>query len=135
MLCLGCDEDLHRPTLEQRLPSGKTVAVASCMLTWGTEHGKRRAGQDAFALEYVSTLLPDHAERLDDEALEVFELIRPLSEQWSFTSASVSAFPSSERSGKYVSYVFSRSTDGRWSFVKRSAKVFNTESGHKPNHS
>ena len=134
-LCLGCTVDLQQPTHEQRLPSGKTVLVTSCVLAWGVEHGERHAREDAFALEYVTSLLPSGPDQLDQEALEVFELIRPVSEQWSLNSASVSAFPSAERSGKYEIFAFSRGADGRWSPSRRSAKVFNTESGHKPGHS
>ena len=49
-------------------------------------------------LEYVSSL-PTEAKELDQEALEVFELIRPVSEQWRFSTASVSAFTSVVGSG------------------------------------
>ena len=72
---------------------------------------------------------------LDVYKRQVFELIRPISEQWGFTTASVAAFPSPERSGKYAVFTFSRSSDGRWSVSQTAAKVFNTESGHKPGHS
>ena len=132
-LCLGCgDSDgFRQPTLEQRLPSGKMIKVTSCLLTWGVEHGERHANQDSFALEYVSSVSPAGSNELDREALEVFELIRPVSEQWGFSTASVAAFASAERTGKYNIFVFSRASDGRWSFSRRSAKVYNTESGHK----
>jgi len=43
--------------------------------------------------------LPTEAKELDQEALEVFELIRPVSEQWRFSTASVSAFMSVVGSG------------------------------------
>ncbi len=134
VLCLGCGDGpdgFRRRTLEQRLRSGKVIKVTSCLLTWGVEHGERHANQDSFALEYVTSIPPSATDELDREALEVFELIRPISEQWGFSTASVAAFPSAERTGKYDLFIFSRSADGRWSFSRKSAKVFNTESGPK----
>jgi hypothetical protein len=133
-LCLGCGDSLEgfrQPTLEQRLASGKVIKVTSCILVWGVEHGERHANQDSFALEYVTSISPSATQELDGEALEVFELIRPISEQWGFSTASVAAFTSVERTGKYDVFNFSRSSDGRWSFSRTSAKVFNTESGRK----
>ena len=133
-LCLGCgdsSEGFRQPTLEQRLASGKVIKVTSCILVWGVEHGERHANQDSFALEYVTSISPSATQELDREALEVFELIRPISEQWGFSTASVAAFTSRERTGKYEVFNFSRSSDGRWSFSRTSAKVFNTESGRK----
>lgn len=120
------------PTCEQRLSSGKTVHVTSCLLVWGVEHEQRFPNQDAFALEYVTSVSLSAEEVLDTEALEVFELIRPVSEQWGFSTASVAAFPIAERTGPYVQYAFSRSATGTWTFRRARAKVFNTESGRKP---
>lgn len=135
--CVACGDEsgFRQPTLEQRLQSGKVIQVTSCLLVWGVEHGERHTHQDSFALEYVTSLSPSAPQELDREVLEVFELIRPVSEQWGFTTASVAAFPSPERSGKYTVFTFSRSSDGRWSVSRAAAKVFNTESGHKPGHS
>lgn len=133
-LCLGCGDSsdgFRQPTLEQRLPSGKLIKVTSCVLVWGVEHGERHPNQDSFALEYVTSVSPSATQELDREALEVFELIRPISEQWGFSTASVAAFPSAERTGKYAMFIFSRSSDGRWSFSRSSAKVYNTDSGRK----
>jgi hypothetical protein len=133
VLCLGCGEPggFAPPTLEQRLPSGKVIKVTSCLLVWGVEHGERHTDQDSFALEYVSALPHDAANELDQEALEVFELVRPVSEQWRFSTASVAAFTSVERTGRYNIFAFSRSSDGRWSVARTAAKVYNTESGNK----
>jgi hypothetical protein len=135
-LCLGCGEGgFQQPTLEQRLPSGKLIKVTSCLLVWGVEHGERHTNQDSFALEYVTAVSPSATQELDREALEVFELIRPISEQWGFATASVSAFASAERTGKYNIFVFSRAPGGRWSSSRSSAKVYNTDSGDKPGRS
>jgi len=95
------------------------------------EHGERHPNQDSFSLEYVTSLAPSASQELDQEAREVFELIRPLSERWGFSTASVSAFRSVERTGKYDIFAFTRSVDGRWSVTRTPAKVFNTESGHR----
>lgn len=131
--CLGCDssEGFHPVSLEQRLSSGKRIKVTSCLLVWGVEHGDRHPGQDSFALEYVTAIPPSAPQQLDREALEVFELIRPISEQWGFTTASVAAFRSVERTGKYDLFVFSRAPGGPWSVARHPSKVFNTESGNR----
>ena len=131
-LCLGCGDEFRQPTLDQRLPSGKVIKVTSCLLVWGVEHGERHTNQDSFALEYVTSVPLSATQELDREGLEVFELIRPISEQWGFSTATVAAFPSAERTGKFERFIFSRSSDGRWSFSRSSVKVFNTESGRKP---
>ena len=132
-MSLGCGESggFTPLALEQRLASGKVVKVTSCLLVWGVEHGERHPNQHSFALEYVSALPTTAAKELDQEALEVFELIRPVSEQWRFSTASVAAFATVERTGKYNLFAFSRSSDGRWSFTRTAAKVYNTESGNK----
>jgi hypothetical protein len=133
ILCGGCGESggFAPLTLEQRLPSGKMIKVTSCLLVWGVEHGERHTDQDSFALEYVSAFPHDAGKELDQEALEVFELIRSVSERWAFSRASVAAFTSVERTGKYNLFAFSRSSDGRWSVSRTAAKVYNTESGNK----
>ena len=131
--CLGCGGSgvFHPATAEQALPSGKRILVTSCLLVWGVEHDERHREQDSFALEYVSPVLASSPAELEQEALEVFELIRPISEQWGFVTASVTAFPEVERTGPYEIFVFSRSASGAWSHARRSAKVFNTPSGRK----
>lgn len=133
VLCLGCGGSggFTPLSLEQRLASGKAIKVTSCMLVWGVEHEERHPNQDSFALEYVTAIPPAATKELDQEALEVFELIRPISERWGFSTASVSAFASVERTGKYNIFAFSRSSDGRWSVNRTAAKVYNTESGNK----
>lgn len=131
-LSLGCSDGVFRPVFnEQRLASGKTIKVTSCLLVWGVEHDERDKKKDSFALEYVTSFPPTAGDELDKEALEAFELIRPVSEQWGFTMASVAAFGSVERTGKYNAWNFSRESGGPWSFKRESAKVYNTESGDK----
>jgi len=75
-------------------------------------------------LEYVSTVPHTDLAAVDRETLETFELIRPISELWSLKVANVSAFPSTQRKGKYFIYIFSRGSDGKWSLERKPAKVF-----------
>lgn len=108
---------------EQTLPSGKKIQVASFHLTWGIEHDERRKQDDQFAMEYVSSAGGDPAAQ-DREALEVFELVRPISELWGFPTATVSAFPTTVRKGRYSIYAFTRDAQGKWGYQKTGAKVF-----------
>jgi hypothetical protein len=120
---LGCSGT--RPIWhDQLLPSGKTIKVTSFNLTWGVEHDERNADKDCFALEFVSASPTADPITQEREALEVFELIRPASELWGFKTAVISGFPSVERKGRYEIFIFTRGSDGRWSFTRQSAKVF-----------
>lgn len=65
----------------------------------GIEHDERHPDQDAFALEYVSQVPRERLPDLEREAVDVFELIRPLSEQWNLRSATVNALRTPERPG------------------------------------
>ena len=109
---------------DQRLPSGKVVKVTMCNFAWGVDHSDRHARDDFFVLEYVSTLPHTDLASVDRETLEAFELIRPISELWGLNMANVSAFPSVQRKGRYFVYIFSRSSDGKWNFERKPAKVF-----------
>ncbi|MDS4042489.1 MAG: hypothetical protein RKP20_15110 [Candidatus Competibacter sp.] len=106
------------------LPSGKVIKVTACHFAWGIEHGERHGSDDSFVLEYVSTAPHTDLAAVDRETVEAFELIRPISELWSLNVASVSAFPSAQRKGKYFIYAFSRNLDGKWNFERKPAKVF-----------
>jgi len=106
------------------LPSGKVIKVTACHFAWGVEHGDRYVSQDSFALEYVSTVSHTDLAAVDRETVETFELIRPISELWGLKVASVSAFPSVQRKGKYFVYAFARNADGNWKFERNPAKVF-----------
>jgi hypothetical protein len=108
---------------EQILPSGKHIRVTMCNLVWGAEHDERFPDQDCFALEYISSMSNFVQQTRDSETLEVFELIRPLSEQWGFDKAEISVFPSAKRKGIYYIYFFKRNSDGRWTFDQHSTKV------------
>ncbi len=101
---------------DQVLPSGKVVKVTMCNFAWGVDHEDRHARDDCFVLEYVSTVPHTDPAAVDRETLETFELIRPVSELWGLNVANVSAFPSVQRKGKYFIYVFSRGSDGKWTF-------------------
>lgn len=109
---------------DQVLPSGKLIKVTSFHLVWGVEHDERHVNQDSFALEFVSANPQADAKEHEQEALEVFELIRPISEQWGFNMATLSGFPTIQRKGQYNIYIFNRSLDGKWSYKREPAKVF-----------
>lgn len=106
------------------LPSGKVIKVTACHFAWGVEHSERIISDDSFALEYVSTVPHTDLDAVDRETVETFELIRPISELWGIKQASVCAFPSVQRKGKYFIYNFSQNADGKWSFERKPAKVF-----------
>ena len=116
----GADAGFRSLTHEQRLASGKVVKVVSCLLAWGVEHDERHPDQDAFALEYVSALPREQPQELEREALEVFELIRPLSEQWGLPIATVTALRTPEHTGTWDVFVFRRSAAGDWSHTRQS---------------
>jgi hypothetical protein len=111
--CFG--NDTHPLVHEQRLPSGRVVKVISCLLAWGVEHDERHPDQDAFALEYVSGVPRERSQELEREALEAFELIRPISEQWGLSTATVTALRTPQRTGTYDVFAFTRSAAGTWS--------------------
>ena len=116
LVAAGCESGGYRTlTHDQRLASGRVVKVVSCLLAWGVEHDERHPDQDAFALEYVSGLPRERPQELEREALEVFELIRPLSEQWDMKLATVAALRNTERTGTWDVFIFKRSASGDWS--------------------
>jgi hypothetical protein len=49
----------------------------------------------------------------------VFELIRPISEAWGLSTATVSALRSPERTGTYDVFAFRRSAAGTWSHTRQ----------------
>lgn len=98
-----------------------------CTFAWGVEHSERDVGKDSFLLEYASTVPHTDLAAVDRETVEVFELIRPLSELWGLSTASVSAFPSVARRGRYFTYQFSRSAAGHWTYQRSEAKVFSND--------
>ena len=118
--CVGDSSGFRTPVREQRLASGKVVKVISCLLAWGVEHDERHPDQDAFALEYLSSTPRVPPEELEREALEVFELIRPISEEWRLSLATVTALRTAERTGTYDVFVFKRSAEGAWSHSSQS---------------
>lgn len=119
--CFG-EDDFRQPWRDQKLPSGKTVKITQCLLAWGAEHDERFPDQDLFATEFIYTDpgAPDSAH--EQEAREVFELSRATSELWGFKTASVAGFRQMERKGQYDLYIFTRGTDGAWTF-KREART------------
>jgi hypothetical protein len=109
----ACSES-HPTWREQKLPSGRAVQVLFMTLAWGVEHDERFPDRDAFALWYVTRLPEGGPEEREQEAREVFELIRPISEQWGFRSASLSAYRTPQRGRYYDLFLFNRSNDGQW---------------------
>jgi len=113
----GCDDGhstFRTPWHPEKLASGKTIKVTSFNLVWGAEHDEHALGKDCFDIQYVS-LLPDaDATARKAEATEVFELMRPASEQWGFDEATVSAIPTLEHRGPYDVYWFRRQREGSW---------------------
>lgn len=108
---------------EQRLPSGRIIKVTSFLLAWGVEHNERFPEQDSLSLDYVSSVPGADSASIDQEAIEVFELVRPASEQWGFKSATLSAFPSTTRKGQYYIFAFKQAPNGSWFFQRSAAKV------------
>lgn len=126
-LTVGCS-GANRPIWhDQRLPSGRTIKVTSFNLVWGIEHDERDAAKDCFALEYVSSDPQASPQGHEAEAMEVFELIRPAAELWGMRTATLAAFPTLERKGRYGFYALERQSDGRWRAAYTERKVFATD--------
>jgi len=116
VLC-GCEPgEFHEPWRDQALPSGKTVKVKSLQIAWGVEHDEPRKPQhDCFVLQFVYSAPDGGDEAHAQEAKEVFELIRPVSEQWGFTNAELMAYSTLEPDRHYDLFFFQRGSDGQWS--------------------
>ncbi|HWA08600.1 MAG TPA: hypothetical protein VG838_03950 [Opitutaceae bacterium] len=113
----GCfDGEFHDPWREQKLPSGKSVKIKSLQIAWGIEHDEPRSPEkDCFNLMFVYSAPAASAEAHAQEAKEVFELIRPISEQWGFKRAEVMAYFAPEHDVHYDAFSFERSAAGEWS--------------------
>ena len=111
----GCDGPFRTPWHPETLASGETIKVTSFNLVWGAEHDDHTLGKDCFAIEYVTSFADADAKRREAEAAEVFELVRPASEQWGFREATVAAIPTLDHRGLYDLYWFQRQADGHWS--------------------
>lgn len=111
----GCSES--RPVWrEQKLPSGGQVKVLFVTLAWGVDHDPRERypNNDEFTLWYVTTLPDGSPQDREREALDVFELIRPISEQWGLKSATLSAYRTPQRERYYDLFIFKRGDNGKW---------------------
>lgn len=111
---------------DEALSSGKTVKVTMLALVWGGRPGDDGCtmGSDCFHLEFVSNDPNAEMPKRTAEAQDVFELIRPSSEQWGFTNAEVMGFKQLERTGDNDLFLFNRATDGKWSCERKAASVF-----------
>ena len=117
------ENDSNMTFHEQNLPSGKSIKITMCNFVWGGEHNERFANQDCFAIEYVMSSPNITQDAKDREAIEVFELIRPISEQWKINIAEVISFPTMKRKGMYYIYSLNRTPNGTWDYRRDSAKV------------
>ena len=108
--------------LEQMLPSGKALKVTSANLNLGAEHNTRYQGQDSFYLRYISSVPAAETRERDQEALDAFELIRPISEQWKINTVYLMVYQSIQRDSAFETYTFERSSSGSWSFKRYPAK-------------
>jgi len=124
ILLAGCDDHFHALWHGERLPSGGLIKVVSFNLVWGIEHDDRDVSKDSFAIEYVTANPRGDVQQREAEAAEVFEFVRPVSELWGFRSASMSAFPTLTRKGRYDLYWYQRGPDGPWSNTRSESKVF-----------
>jgi hypothetical protein len=111
----GCGQS-REPWREQKLPSGNSVKIKSLQIAWGVEHDEpRRPERDCFVLQFVYRAPGADDDAHDREAKDVFELIRPISELWEFTSAELMAYSSVQPDRHYDLFVFQRGPDGKWS--------------------
>jgi hypothetical protein len=124
----GCGKEDGFRTLfhEESLSSGQKVKVTMMALVWGGRPGDDGCtmGGDCFHLEFVSNDPNAELPKRTAEAQEVFELIRPASEQWGFTNAEVLGFKQIERTGDYDLFFFNRAADGKWACEHKVASVF-----------
>lgn len=123
----GCGETYRHVWHEETLSSGAKIKVTSFNLVWGAEHDDHALGGDCFSIEYVVSDPGADVQHREAEAALVFELLRPVSEQWAFSSAQMLAFPTLERRGRYDLYLFERQADGHWSSKRTERKVFATD--------
>ncbi len=126
-LFFGGPGEFHTPWLAQKLPSGRTVKVTSMVLAWPDEHGPPDQPPGDFELEFVSANPGAAPAAREQEAREVFELIRPTAELWGMNEAIVSEFPTLQRKGRYDLYVFRREPGGSWRSEHQDRKVFATD--------
>jgi len=111
----GSDGPFRTPWHTETLASGKTIKVTSFNLVWGAEHDPEHTlGKDCFAIQFVMSNPKADATTRDAEAAEVFELVRPASEQWQFREATVSAIPTLDHRGDYDLYWYRQAADGHW---------------------
>jgi hypothetical protein len=113
--CDGLSGPFHTPWHAVMLPSGSTIKVTQFDLVWGAGHDDHALGGDCFAIQYVTAYPGASDKRRESEVAEVFELARPISEQWGLREATVAAVPTLEHRGLYDLYWFQRAPDGHWS--------------------
>jgi hypothetical protein len=101
---------------DQKLPSGRTVQVTAVQLAWGVEHDEpRQPDMDCFTLRFVYSEPEADAAAHEQEAREVFELLRLVSEQWGLKHAEVMGYLALDKDRPYDIYIFQRGSDGKWS--------------------
>lgn len=106
---------------EQLLPSGGKVKIIGLNLAFGD---RTSGSQDVMILSYQTTFFdPSNAYR-KKEAYEVFELVRPMCEQWSLNGANLMAFHGLNEKGDFWAIRFRRGADGKWTFEEMPGKVY-----------
>jgi hypothetical protein len=108
---------------EHKMPSGRSIKITMCDFLYGVEHNDRYEDQDCFRIDYIMSSPHVAREDQDREALEVFELIRPISEGWTLHKAQVFAFPALRRKGTFYVYSFTQRPDGQWDFRRDSTRT------------
>src|SRR6185369_2092216 len=104
VVVIGCGQQVFTPLYhDETLPSGEKVKITSFNLVWGGRPGDDgcTGGSDCLSVEFVSNHPDADPAKKEKEAREVFELIRPTSEQWGFSNAQVMAFRQVQRTGDY----------------------------------
>ena len=117
---VSCQDYSSEMTRNQVLSSGKTVKLLGVHFGFGSQENK---GNDSFTVEYSITNPKADDATKDKEAWDVFELIRPVSEQWGLKEAEVSAFPTPQHKGAYTFYRFRHSTEGKWAMEKMNGSI------------
>jgi hypothetical protein len=122
MLLASCDSSIgpfRTAWHPEKLASGSTIKVTEFDLVWGAGHGDddHVMGPDCFKITYVTQLPGADEKQRQAEALQAFELVRPISEQWGLRTAEVGAIPTLEHRGPYDVYHFRQAADGSWSFI------------------
>lgn len=125
LVCVGCrigeSVDSVNGSREQILSSGNKVKITGLNLAFGD---RASGSQDVMVLSYQTLYVEKVSSDRNKEAHEVFELIRPLCEQWRLSGADLMAFQKNNGKGDFWAIRFRRGTDGRWNAEEMPGKVY-----------